>query len=94
MAALVGSPEKDTTTGQKWAVDRWPFDQGENPAIQKIEEWYIPDDGSDPKKPQPTQAPADELIPAGIISTRFVMHPIGCRIREDVALDRMRKPGE
>ncbi len=48
---------KDTTTGQKWAVDRWPFDQGENPAVQKIEEWYIPDDGSDPKKPQSTQAP-------------------------------------
>ena len=48
---------KDTTTGQKWAVDRWPFDQGENPAVQKVEEWYIPDDGSDPKKPRPTQAP-------------------------------------
>jgi hypothetical protein len=43
---------KDTTTGQKWAVDRWPFDQGENPAVQKVEEWYIPDDGSDPRKPR------------------------------------------
>ena len=47
----------ETSTGQRWAVDRWPFDQGENPAVQKVEEWYIPDDGSDPKKPRPTQAP-------------------------------------
>jgi hypothetical protein len=41
---------KDTTTGQKWAVDRWPFDQGENPAVQKVEEWYIPDNPR-PEKP-------------------------------------------
>jgi hypothetical protein len=34
---------QEKATGQKWAVDRWPFDQGENPAIQKVEEWYIPD---------------------------------------------------
>jgi hypothetical protein len=34
---------KENATGQRWAVDRWPFDQGENPAIQKVEEWYIPD---------------------------------------------------
>ena len=44
----------ETSTGQRWAVDRWPFDQGENPAVQKVEEWYIPDDGSDPTKPRPT----------------------------------------
>jgi len=24
-------------------VDRWPFDQGENPAVQKVEDWYIKD---------------------------------------------------
>jgi hypothetical protein len=47
----------ETSTGQRWAVDRWPFDQGENPAVQKVEEWYIPDDGSDPTKPRPTRAP-------------------------------------
>jgi hypothetical protein len=35
---------KETANGQQWAVDRWPFDQGENPAVQKVEEWYIPDD--------------------------------------------------
>jgi hypothetical protein len=29
--------------GQKWAVDRWPFDQGENPAVVKVEDWYIKD---------------------------------------------------
>lgn len=46
---------KENATGQQWAVDRWPFDQGENPAVQKVEEWYIPDDGSDPTKPKPTQ---------------------------------------
>jgi hypothetical protein len=34
---------KDTTTGQKYAVDRWPFDQGENPAVVKVEDWYIKD---------------------------------------------------
>ena len=33
---------KDMTTGQKWAVDRWPFNQGENPAVQQVEDW-IPD---------------------------------------------------
>jgi hypothetical protein len=32
---------KDNTTGQKYAVDRWPFDQGENPAVVKVEDWYI-----------------------------------------------------
>jgi hypothetical protein len=53
---------KDKTTGQKWAVDRWPFDQGENPAVQKVEEWYIPDDGSDPTKPKPAK-PSSTLAP-------------------------------
>jgi len=34
---------QEKATGQKWAVDRWPFDQGENPAVQKVEDWYIKD---------------------------------------------------
>ena len=34
---------KDKESGQKYAVDRWPFDQGENPAVQKVEDWYIKD---------------------------------------------------
>jgi hypothetical protein len=34
---------QEKETGQKWAVDRWPFDQGENPAVQKVEDWYIKD---------------------------------------------------
>jgi hypothetical protein len=34
---------KDNTTGQKYAVDRWTFDQGENPAVVKVEDWYIKD---------------------------------------------------
>ena len=54
----------DKTTGQKWAVDRWPFDQGENPAVVKVEEWYIPDDGSDPTKPKPAKPNAQALSPA------------------------------
>jgi len=49
---------KENKSGQKWAVDRWPFDQGENPAVVKVEEWYIPDDGSDPTKPKP-EKPAE-----------------------------------
>jgi hypothetical protein len=53
---------KETKTGQKWAIDRWPFDQGENPAVQKVEEWYIPDDGSDPTKPKPHE-PTSTLAP-------------------------------
>jgi hypothetical protein len=34
---------KETKSGQKYAVDRWPFDQGENPAVVKVEDWYIKD---------------------------------------------------
>ena len=33
----------ENQTGQKYAFDRWPFDQGENPAVQKVEDWYIKD---------------------------------------------------
>ena len=51
---------KEKESGQKYAVDRWPFDQGENPAIVKVEDWYIPDDGSDPTKPKP---PSSALAP-------------------------------
>jgi hypothetical protein len=32
---------KEKESGQEYAVDRWPFDQGENPAIVKVEDWYI-----------------------------------------------------
>jgi len=34
---------KEKESGQRYAVDRWPFDQGENPAIVKVEDWYIKD---------------------------------------------------
>jgi len=34
---------KETKTGQKYAVDSWLFDQGENPAVVKVEDWYIKD---------------------------------------------------
>ena len=34
---------KEKESGQKYAVDRWPFDQGENPAVVKVEDWYIKD---------------------------------------------------
>jgi hypothetical protein len=53
---------KDKTTGQKWAVDRWPFDQGENPAVQRVEDWYIPDNPQ-PEKPSPAK-PTSTLAPA------------------------------
>jgi hypothetical protein len=33
----------ETKTGQKYAVDSWLFDQGENPAVVKVEDWYIKD---------------------------------------------------
>jgi len=34
---------KEKETRQKWAVDSWLFDQGENPAVVKVEDWYIKD---------------------------------------------------
>lgn len=34
---------KDTSDGQKWAVDSWIYKNGENPAVVKIDEWYIKD---------------------------------------------------
>ena len=30
-------------TGQKYAVDSWLFPNGENPAVVKVEDWYIKD---------------------------------------------------
>ena len=34
---------KEKESGQKYAVDRWPFDQGENATVVKVEDWYIKD---------------------------------------------------
>ena len=34
---------KEKKTGQRYAVDSWPFPMGENPGVQKIEDWYIKD---------------------------------------------------
>ena len=34
---------KENKSGQKYAVDSWLFDQGENPAVVKVEDWYIKD---------------------------------------------------
>ena len=34
---------KEEGTGQKYAVDSWIFKNGENPAVVKLEEWYIKD---------------------------------------------------
>ncbi len=34
---------KDGKTGQKWAVDSWIYKNGENPAVVKVDEWYIND---------------------------------------------------
>jgi len=39
---------RDKSDGQKWAVDSWIFKNGENPAVVKVEEWYIDDIGNLP----------------------------------------------
>src|SRR5262245_13757359 len=31
----------ETKTGQRWAVDSWIGDNGENPSITKVEDWYL-----------------------------------------------------
>ncbi|MEZ5924381.1 MAG: hypothetical protein R3D57_08335 [Hyphomicrobiaceae bacterium] len=36
-------------TGQRWAVDSWIYENGENPAIVETEKWYIEDLNSLPK---------------------------------------------
>jgi hypothetical protein len=48
---LIGRPVKywphytailrETKTGQRWAVDSWIADNGENPSITKLEDWYL-----------------------------------------------------
>ncbi len=40
---------KEKKTGQKYAVDSWIYEQGENPAVVKVEDWYIKDLASLPK---------------------------------------------
>ena len=34
---------QEKETGQKWAVDSWIGPNGENPAVVKLEDWYIKD---------------------------------------------------
>ena len=34
---------QEKATGQKWAVDLWLLANGENPAVVKLEDWYIKD---------------------------------------------------
>jgi hypothetical protein len=57
--ALQGDPIKywphwtavlaEKKTGQKYAVDSWIYVNGENPAVVKVEDWYIKDLASLPK---------------------------------------------
>jgi hypothetical protein len=42
---------QETKSGQKYAVDSWIYEDGENPAVVKVEDWYIKDLAS---LPQPT----------------------------------------
>ncbi|MGB2931674.1 MAG: hypothetical protein WBE08_01590 [Methyloceanibacter sp.] len=52
-ATLEGDPVKywphwtavlaENKTGQKYAVDSWIYGNGENPAVVKVEDWYIKD---------------------------------------------------
>lgn len=41
---------KEEGSGQRYAVDSWIYENGENPAVVKIEEWYIKDLDNLPKK--------------------------------------------
>ena len=34
---------KETATQQRWAVDSWIYENGENPAVVEVEKWYIDD---------------------------------------------------
>jgi hypothetical protein len=57
--ALQGDPIKywphwtavlaEKKSGQKYAVDSWIYENGENPAVVKVEDWYIKDLASLPK---------------------------------------------
>lgn len=40
---------KEEETGQRYAVDSWIYENGENPAVVKVEEWYIKDLDNLPK---------------------------------------------
>jgi hypothetical protein len=42
---------KEKETGQRWAVDSWIYENGENQAVVKVEEWYLKDLDS---LPEPT----------------------------------------
>jgi hypothetical protein len=58
-ATLQGDPVKywphwtavlaETKTGQRYAVDSWIYANGENPAVVKVEDWYIKDLASLPQ---------------------------------------------
>ncbi len=58
-ATLQGDPVKywphwtavleEKGTGQRYAVDSWIYANGENPAVVKVEDWYIKDLASLPK---------------------------------------------
>jgi hypothetical protein len=39
---------KENKTNQRWAVDSWIYENGENPAIVETEKWYIEDLGNLP----------------------------------------------
>ena len=40
---------QETKSGQKYAVDSWIYEDGENPAVVKVEDWYIKDLASLPQ---------------------------------------------
>jgi hypothetical protein len=39
----------ETSNKQKWAVDSWIYENGENPAVVEAEKWYVKDLNSLPK---------------------------------------------
>ena len=41
---------KENDDGQRYAVDSWIYENGENPAVVKIEDWYIKDIDNLPDK--------------------------------------------
>lgn len=40
----------ETASGQRWAVDSWIYENGENPAIVETEHWYVSDLDSLPQQ--------------------------------------------
>jgi hypothetical protein len=41
---------EEKSGGQRWAIDSWIYENGENPAVVEVEHWYVADLDSLPKQ--------------------------------------------